>query len=66
MPEIEAAVIDAKQCRDFSAECMTLGLDASISIQRASVLLAMSRCWATLGNQMEMYETIVEEESRFT
>jgi hypothetical protein len=59
-------VIDAKQCRDCSAECVTLGLDASISTQRATVLLAMSRSWATLGNQMEMYETIVEEEGRFT
>jgi hypothetical protein len=43
--------------------CVTLGLDASI---RASVLLAMSRSWVTLGNQIEMYETIMEEEGRFT
>ncbi len=47
-------MIDAKECRDVSAECLALGMDAGISIQRATILLAMSRCWATLGNQMEM------------
>jgi hypothetical protein len=45
---------------------VTLGADEIFSgmgdvradaIQRASVLLAMSRSWATLGNQIEMYET---------
>jgi hypothetical protein len=39
-----------------------MGVDASISIQRATVLLAMSRSWATLGDHMERYEAILEEE----
>jgi hypothetical protein len=41
---------------------VALGLSADISIQRATILLAMSRSWDTLGYQKYRYDSIVEEE----
>jgi hypothetical protein len=37
-----------------------LGLDASI--QRATVLLAMSSSWDTVGYQKDLYDSILKEE----
>jgi hypothetical protein len=45
-------------------DCQQLGLAADISIQRATILMAMSRSWTTLANQMQRYDTIVKEEDR--
>jgi hypothetical protein len=55
-------MISAEQCRTHSAACVTLGLAADASIQRATVLLAMSRSWISLGDQKDRYDSIVEEE----
>jgi hypothetical protein len=33
-----------------------------ISIRRTTILLAMSRSWTTLSNQMERYDAMVKDE----
>jgi hypothetical protein len=33
-------------------------------MQRATILMAMSRSWTTLANQMLRYDTIAKEEGR--
>jgi hypothetical protein len=44
-------MIAAQQCGDNSADCVTLGTNSNLSIQRGTVLLAMSRSWIALANQ---------------
>ena len=55
-------MLTAQQCRAFASNCVTLGADTNLSMQRATILLAMSRSWTTLANQIERYETIVKAE----
>jgi hypothetical protein len=55
-------VITAQQCRAFAANCVTLGADTHISMQRATILLAMSRSWTNLANQIDRYEPTMKEE----
>jgi hypothetical protein len=45
-----------------AADCVALGLKAQLSIQRATILLAMSRSWTTLGWQKDRYDNLLEEE----
>ena len=44
-------MITAQQSRDYSADCLTLGIKPNRSVQRSTVLLAMSRSWIALANQ---------------
>jgi hypothetical protein len=55
-------MLTAQQCRAFASNCVTLGADTNISIQRATILLAMSRSWTSLANQIDRYEAILKEE----
>jgi hypothetical protein len=55
-------MISAQQCRVCSADCAARGQGAGVSIQRATILLAMSRCWTTLANLTDRYDAIVKEE----
>jgi hypothetical protein len=57
-------MLTSPQCRIHAMDCQQLGLAADISIQRATILMAMSRSWTTLANQMQRYDTIVKEEDR--
>ena len=41
---------------------MAVGPLANISIQRATILMAMSRSWTALGNQIIRYESMAAEE----
>ena len=56
-------MIIASQCKIYAKDCQQLGLAADISTQRATILMAMSRSWTTLANQMLRY-TIIKEEGR--
>jgi hypothetical protein len=57
-------MIIASQCKIYATDCQQLGLAADISMQRATILMAMSRSWTTLANQMLRYDTITKEEGR--
>jgi hypothetical protein len=41
-----------------------LGTNLAISIQRATILLAMSRSWSALATQSDRYDAIVKEEDK--
>jgi hypothetical protein len=41
---------------------LTLGRELNVSLQRATVLLAMSRSWTALTNQTDRYDAIMKEE----
>jgi hypothetical protein len=60
--DVRGPLISAQQCRTYSAACIALGLAADISSQRATILLAMSRSWDTLGYEKDLYDTMLEEE----
>jgi hypothetical protein len=55
LPPAQGSVtmIIASQCTIYATDC-----------QRATILMAMSRSWTTLANQMLRYDTIIKEEGR--
>jgi hypothetical protein len=55
-------MITAAQCRTYATDCQHRGIAAGISIRRATALLAMSRSWSVLANQVERYDAILKEE----
>jgi hypothetical protein len=55
-------MLSAEQCRDYAKDCVTLGGDKSISLQRATALMAMAKTWSTLANDIERYGRIVQDE----
>jgi hypothetical protein len=57
-------MIVALQCKIYATDCQQLGLAGDISMQRATILMAMSRSWTTLANQVLRYDTIVKEEDK--
>ena len=57
-------MLTSPQCKAYATHCQQLGSAAEISIQRATILMAMSRSWTTLANQMLRYDTIIQEEDR--
>ena len=57
-------MITAQQCRDYSANCLTLGTKPNLSVQRGTVLLAMARSWTALANQRDRYDAIMIEEGK--
>ena len=57
-------MISGQECRTYSADCETLGTNLAISIQRATILLAMSRSWSALATQRDRYDAIVKEEDK--
>ena len=59
-----AIMIATVECRAYATECQDLGSTAGISIQRATVLMAMSRSWTALANQTERLEAILRDEDR--
>jgi hypothetical protein len=57
-----APAINARDCRTYCAQCMALGMQPNISVQRAAILSAMGRSWTTLANQMDRYEAVLQDE----
>jgi hypothetical protein len=57
-------MISAVQCRKYAAECQAMGMAADISIQRATILMAMATSWDALAQQTEWYEAIEKTETR--
>ena len=55
-------MISTELCRVYSADCVTQRMEANISVQRATMLMAMSRSWATLANQTDQYNDLVMKE----
>jgi hypothetical protein len=58
------SMISGQECRTYSADCETLGTNLAISMQRATILLAMSRSWTALATQSDRYDAIVKEEDK--
>jgi hypothetical protein len=59
-----STVLTSSQCKIYATDCQQLGLAGDISMQRATILMAMSRSWTTLANQVLRYDTIVKEEDK--
>ncbi len=57
-------MVTAQQCTAHSMECKVLSGGRNVSIQRATVLMAMARSWLGLANQTERYEAIVKQETK--
>jgi hypothetical protein len=57
-------MVSAEQCRAHSAEYAARGMEPNVSVQRANILTAMSRSWATLAKQTDRDEALVKEEGR--
>jgi hypothetical protein len=60
---MEAAMIPASECRAHSAQCTLLGKAPDISIQRATILLAMAHTWTALANQQSRLDDTIASES---
>jgi hypothetical protein len=52
-------MISAQQCRDYAASCVMLATKPNLSVQRSTILLAMSRSWTALANQQDRYDAIM-------
>jgi hypothetical protein len=50
------------QCRIYAAECERLGIARGISIQRATVLMAMAHSWQRLADDRGRYDAILAKE----
>jgi hypothetical protein len=55
-------MITAAQCRTYATDCHARRIAAGISIRRSTALLAMSRSWSALANQVERYDAILKAE----
>jgi hypothetical protein len=56
------AMISAHQCRTCASDCAARSQGSGVSLQRAAILLAMSKRWTELADLTEQYETIVRRE----
>jgi hypothetical protein len=55
-------MVSIEQCRIYSSECEQLGKVADTSIQRATILFAMSRTWTILANQVKRFDEVLRDE----
>jgi hypothetical protein len=55
-------MLTVTECKAHAAECQHLMTAREISIQRATVLMAMSRSWVALTVLTERYTAILDEE----
>jgi hypothetical protein len=53
----------AQQCKTYAAEYKRLGMETDISIRRATLLMAISRNWATLANQLDHLTVIMKRKA---
>ena len=59
-------MITHAQCETYLAECQVLGGSPSISIQRATAVMAACMALSALAQHVARYEAIVKEEARNT
>jgi hypothetical protein len=57
-----APAISARECRTYSAQCVTLGMEPNLSLQRAAILLAIGRTLIALASQLDQHEAILQDE----
>jgi hypothetical protein len=55
-------VINAHQCRTCAADCAARAQGSGVSLRRAAILNAMSKCWAKLAGLTEEYENAKRQE----
>jgi hypothetical protein len=55
-------MVTQAQCRSYAEDYRQLGMAADISIQRATILLAISQSWTTLAIQLGQLAIIEAEE----
>jgi len=56
-------MISPAQCKTYARTCERLARAADISIQRATVLMAIANSWDTLTLQTARYDDIVRAEA---
>ncbi len=60
-------MVTQAQCRSYAEHYRQLGTAADISIQRSTILLAISQSWTTLAIQLGRLAVIeLEEKSNWT
>jgi hypothetical protein len=57
-------MVSAAECRAYSTEYENLAKAPDISIQRATLLLAMANSWARLADQTERLDLFILEETK--
>ena len=57
-------MISADQCRVCASDCAARAKGAYVSLQRAAILVAMSKRWTELADLTDQYEAIVGREER--
>ena len=55
-------MISAHQCRTCAADCAARAEGCGVSLRRAAILVAMSKCWAKLAELTEEYEAAKRHE----
>lgn len=55
-------MLTAERCRTVSSQCRRLAEKLESTKRRATILMAMSRTWNILANQMDRYAVIKKEE----
>jgi hypothetical protein len=53
-------MLKAEERRAYSEDCIRLGREPNISLQRATMLSAMSKNWTGLAGQLDRYEAVVK------
>jgi hypothetical protein len=49
----------AEWCREQAAECVQLS-QGQVTLQHATVLMAMARCWTILSTHKERYDQLIK------
>ena len=57
-------MITQAQCEGYADDYQRLGRTADISIQRATILMGISRSWTTLAGQLSRLADIVGRETK--
>jgi hypothetical protein len=55
-------MISSTECRKNATDCFNLAAGPDVTVQRRTALLAMTRSWTTLANQIERLHAIMKEE----
>lgn len=56
-------MISLKQCQAYLNECDALGVEAKLTLRRATAVLAVCHAWLALHDAVRKYKTIVGEEN---
>jgi hypothetical protein len=55
-------IVTADDCRAHIIECLRLRNTGEVSPRRVAALMAMMTSWVALANQIEHYETVLQDE----